>query len=100
MGGGDVKLFCALGAWLGPSRGLEAQLFAFVGLALWALVVLAMRGRLFGVLRSTLWLAIGWALPAHWRKPVPRALLTSMRFGPAITLGTFATLWFELGLFG
>jgi prepilin peptidase CpaA len=97
MGGGDVKLFCALGAWLGPSRGLEAQLFAFLGLALWALLLLAVRRRLLGVLRSTLWLAVGWALPPRWRRPVPRALLTSMRFGPAIALGTFATLWLELG---
>jgi prepilin peptidase CpaA len=99
-GGGDVKLFCALGAWLGPSRGLEAQLFAFVALALWAIAVLAVRGRLFSVLGSTLWLAVGWALPARWRRPVPRALLTSMRFGPAIALGTFAMLWLELGIVG
>jgi prepilin peptidase CpaA len=100
LGGGDVKLFCALGAWLGPSRGLEAQLFAFMGLALWALGLLAVRGKLFSVLRSTLWLAISWALPTRWRRPVPPALLTSMRFGPAIALGTFATLWLELGLVG
>ncbi len=97
LGGGDVKLFCALGAWLGPSRGLEAQLFAFVALALWALALLAVRGRLLSVLKSTLWLAIGWALPPRWRRPLPRALLTSMRFGPAIAIGTFATLWLELG---
>jgi prepilin peptidase CpaA len=98
LGGGDLKLFCALGAWLGPSRGLEAQLFAFVVLALWALGLLAVRGKLFPVLRSTFWLAIGWALPARWRRPVPSALLTSMRFGPDIALGTFVTLWLELEL--
>ncbi len=98
LGGGDVKLFCALGAWLGPSRGLEAQLFAFVALALWAVALLAVQGHLFSVLKRTLWLAIGWALPARWRRPLPRALLTSMRFGPAIAIGTFATLWLELGL--
>ncbi len=98
LGGGDVKLFGALGAWLGPSRGLEVQLLAFVLLALGAVVILAVRGRLLSLLAGTFWLTFGWLVPQRWRPPRRPESLTSMRFGPAIALATFAICGLELGL--
>ena len=44
MGGGDVKLLGGLGALLGPSVGLELELYAFLCAAAIAPLVLAYRG--------------------------------------------------------
>ena len=52
MGGGDVKLFAALGALCGASLGLELQLISYVIAALAALSVAAWRGRLLAILVS------------------------------------------------
>ncbi len=84
IGGGDVKLFAALGALLGATVGLQLELLAFLLLAVYALVRLAFLGRLFGVLGNVLRLLVGPILPAKWRRPVATAALTEMRMGPAI----------------
>jgi prepilin peptidase CpaA len=84
IGGGDVKLFAALGALLGTSAGLELQLLSFLLLAVFAVVRLAFLGRLLGVLGNCLRLLLGPALPARWRRPVAPEALTEMRMGPAI----------------
>lgn len=55
MGGGDLKLFCGIGAALGPSLGLELQLTAFLVAAAVAVIVLCRRGSA----RETLRRAIG-----------------------------------------
>ncbi len=96
IGGGDVKLFAALGALLGPRVGLEAQMLGFLSLALGALLLLAWRGELIAVLWSTVRLATGWMLPPRWRRPPSEAALTTMRMGPAIALGTCLVLALEL----
>jgi prepilin peptidase CpaA len=46
MGGGDVKLFAALGAFLGVGAGLEVQLHAFTLVALFAFGQALYQGRL------------------------------------------------------
>ena len=50
IGGGDVKLFAALGAIEGPARGIEIELSACVVLAVFAVVRLAFEGRLLRIL--------------------------------------------------
>jgi prepilin peptidase CpaA len=96
IGGGDVKLFAALGAWLGPSLGVEVQFLAFACLLFWAFGLLAWRGRLLAVLGSTLRLAFGWALPKRWRRAPAAETLTSLRMGPAIAAGTVGVSCLEL----
>lgn len=52
MGGGDVKLFAALGALCGASLGLELQLSSYALAAVIGLAAAARRGRL-GTARAT-----------------------------------------------
>lgn len=93
IGGGDVKLFAALGALLGPLKGLEVELGAFIVLACIALVRLAYAGKLLAVLRNASLLLVGPLLPARWRRsPAPEAL-TEMRMGPAIAIACLAALY-------
>jgi prepilin peptidase CpaA len=94
IGGGDVKLFAALGALLGTSAGLEVELASLVLLAVFALLALTWRGQLLALLRRTFWLAINWALPQQRRRPLEPELMLTMRMGPAICVATwgFATL--------
>ena len=90
IGGGDVKLFSALGALLGPMRGLEVQLGAFGALALFAIVALAYRGQLLRVLLNTVQLATNPLLPRQWRHPISTASMTEFRMGPAIAVAVIA----------
>jgi prepilin peptidase CpaA len=55
MGGGDVKLLAAAGALVGPARGLEIQVLAYVLAAALAVVLLWRRG----LLRSTVARSLG-----------------------------------------
>lgn len=88
MGGGDVKLLAALGALLGVRAGLEVQLVAFVVAAVAAPAVLAFRGRLLAFLGNLGWQLINPFLPRTRRRELPPELLTEVRFGPVIFVGT------------
>ncbi|HSN99536.1 MAG TPA: A24 family peptidase [Candidatus Nanopelagicales bacterium] len=88
MGGGDVKLFAALGAILRPSVGIEAEFYSFFAALLIAPARLAYEGKLLRVLGNTLTLAVNPFLPRHKRREISPEMLTSMRFGPAIFIGT------------
>jgi prepilin peptidase CpaA len=89
IGGGDVKLFAALGALRGATEGLEILLSACVLVAVWALVRLTFAGRLGAVLVNSLHLVTNPLLPVRWRRPKREEALTEMRMGPAI-LGAVA----------
>lgn len=91
IGGGDVKLFAALGALLGTLNGVEAEFYACLAAAIIALGQLAYQGKLFRVLANTFALAANPLLPKDKRREVPPEQLTWARFGPAIFLGTAAT---------
>jgi Flp pilus assembly protein protease CpaA len=84
MGGGDVKLLAVLGALMGPSIGIEIELYAFLLIALYAMIRLAYQGRLLAMLTSTVGLTRNAFVPKDRRKPVPNELLTSLRFAPAV----------------
>ena len=81
LGGGDVKLFAALGALLGPQLGLRAELLGFVCAAVLALFHLARRGELVASFRRLL---------VHPRAAFPATPELGLRVGPAIFAGT---LW-------
>jgi prepilin peptidase CpaA len=90
IGGGDVKLFGALGAWLGPTMGLEIELGALALLLVVALVRLACAGQLLRVVGST-----GRLLVSPFAKStrgVAPVALTEMRLGPAIALATVVSI--------
>jgi prepilin peptidase CpaA len=84
MGGGDVKLLAGCGVWAGPIIGLQVELYAFVLAALYAPARLAYQGQLFRLLGNSATLIKNPFLPQGRRKEVPPALLTELRFGPAV----------------
>lgn len=94
IGGGDVKALAALGAWLGPMAGLEAEMLGFVFLAVFALCLECIRGRGAALLRRS------FALVFPFRRDVgaagvPEAI--EMRFGPALLLGTLVVCSAQVG---
>jgi len=88
MGGGDVKLLASVGVWAGPILGLQVELYAFVLAALYAPARLAYQGELFRLLGNSAALLKNPFLPKARRQEVPQALLTELRFGPAVFFAT------------
>ena len=89
MGGGDLKLFAALGAVVGAGVGLEIQLGSLLLAALYALGRLAWQGKLLRTLYSSFWLLLNAFLPAGRRREVRPELMTSLRMGGAILAASF-----------
>ena len=96
MGGGDVKLLAAFGAWLGPVLVFWVAVYGAIAGGVLAVPWLLLRGRLGETLAGT------WSIVAHWRQaglqphPVltlenPRAV--RMPYALPIALGALATLW-------
>jgi prepilin peptidase CpaA len=95
MGGGDVKLLAGLGAMLGPSVGLELELYAFLSAVVMAPVVLSYRGEL-GVTAKRSWVMLTNPLrKAKAKKLAKSEPLTELRFGPAICLATVLVAFLE-----
>jgi len=94
MGGGDVKLFAALGALCSARAGLLAELCSFVIAVAWVPVQLAYEGRLFRSLGNALVLLPNVFRPRSARRPLSAELVTWIRLAPAIFLGTVAMLIF------
>lgn len=92
MGGGDLKLFAALGALCHPLLGIEAQMYSLLAAALIAPARLAYEGKLFGVLAGSLSLLLNPLRRKERRRAPPREMMTWFRLGPAIFLGTATTL--------
>jgi prepilin peptidase CpaA len=90
IGGGDVKLLAALGALLGPRRGLEVELAALVLLLCFGLLWLTWRGQLCAALARAFWLSLGRLLPPRWRRDVAADSLIALRMGPAICVATWS----------
>ncbi len=94
MGGGDVKLLGGLGALLGPSVGLELELYAFLCAAAIAPLVLAYRGQLVRTAKRSFAM-----LTQPFRKKVaPEQApepFAELRFGPAICFATVVVALLE-----
>lgn len=90
MGGGDVKLFAALGAALHPMGGLEAETYAFVAALVLAPAKLAYEGTLIRTLLQTAKLALNPFRAPERRHRIPEAMTTWFRLGPAVFLGVAA----------
>lgn len=87
IGGGDVKLFAAIGALLLPLIGIEAEFYGFVAAALFAPARMAWEGKLLRVLGNTLGLVVNPFLPKAKRREITPEMLTWMRLGPFIFVG-------------
>ena len=90
IGGGDVKLFVALGALVLPVAGLEAQTYAFVAALVIAPARLAFDGVLLRTLKNTALLVTNPLRPAPARAPIPPEMQSWFRLGPSIFLGMLA----------
>jgi len=96
LGGGDLKLFLALGALLLPLAGLEAELWSFVAAAVIAPVRLAWEGKLFRTVGNAAFLAVNPFLPKARRRELDPERFSWFRMGPAILLGTIWTAYLHL----
>jgi prepilin peptidase CpaA len=96
LGGGDVKLFAALGAILLPLAGLEAELWSFCAAATLAPIRLAWEGKLFQTVRNAGYIIANPLLPKARRRPIDRETVSWFRMGPAILLGTLWTAYQHL----
>lgn len=98
LGGGDVKLVAALGAWLGPGMTIWLVLYTGIAGGVAALVVATARGYLATALRNI------WLLLAHWRvsgvRPLAEVSLAGssgprLAYAVPIFIGTVVTVWFR-----
>ena len=98
MGGGDVKLLGAVGAWLGTKGVLYAGLYSVMAGGILALVIGAMHGYLGKAFANI------WGLLGMWRtagiQPLPGLTIEDsvgprLAYGVAIAAGTLATVWLK-----
>ncbi len=92
MGGGDVKLYAAIGALCHPMLGIEAQMYSLIAAAILAPARMAYEGKLFRALGGALRVLLNPFRPRAKRTVVPAEAMTWFRLGPAIFLGTVMTL--------
>jgi prepilin peptidase CpaA len=91
LGAGDVKLFAAAGAWLGPARAVEGSLIAAL---LGALLALAWMFRSRGVRNAVETLGIATTLPGVLSKPAGVASrVRSLPYGVAMAVGAISAAW-------
>jgi len=92
LGGGDVKLFAALGAFFGVRDGLELELTAFMLVAGFALWSMAWHGRLWALLRASWRATLHLIHPARFERPPPSEGSAELPMGGAIFAATAALL--------
>lgn len=87
-GGGDVKVFAGIGALLGVFHGIEAEFLAICVAGVFGMGRLAWHGRLLAAMTNTLFIGLNPVLPRSWRRDIRPELLTPIRMGGAILVGT------------
>jgi prepilin peptidase CpaA len=96
MGGGDVKLLAALGAWVGPQQALWLAVYTGIAGGVLGVCVAFSRGYLKTAMRNV------WSAVMYWgmvgMKPVPGLTLESkdaprLAYAIPILAGTLVTLW-------
>lgn len=99
MGGGDVKLLAAFGAWLGPALVCWVAVYGAIAGGGLALLLVLWRGRLAATLAGMRAIVIHWRLSGL--KPHPVVTLDNpeavrMPYALPIALGALATLWLRV----
>lgn len=97
MGGGDVKMFTALGALLGPHAGLEAMFLSLLVGTIYGCARLAFRGELLATLGRSLRLVAG-TFSRRLRGTTPAGVAATMPLGPAIFVGTVLAAFLRRGV--
>ena len=92
IGGGDVKLFAAVGALCHPLLGLRAELYSFAFGGLYALAIAGSRQRLGSVLVNLTKL-VTFRFDCSQREVPTASSMMAVRFGPAIFVGTVTSIW-------
>jgi len=96
MGGGDVKLLAALGAWVGPASLLSITFYTAIAGGVMALVVILWQRKLQSTFRNM------WLLLCHWRvsgvRPLDELSLDNkdaprLAYGLPIAVGAMLTIW-------
>lgn len=88
IGGGDVKLFAALGIICSPELGLLVETYAFIVALLLAPAWLLYRGTLLKTLKQAVTLACSPFMRKREQRQIATEDLAWFRLGPAIFLGT------------
>ncbi len=92
IGGGDIKLFAAIGALCHLMIGIEMEMYAFVAAMVLALAKMAYDGVLLRTLGRSLALVTNPLKKGENRKEIPPEMMTWFRLGPAIFVGTATTV--------
>ena len=92
-GGGDVKLFAALGGWLFAAHVLEVCVYAIMATAMYALTRLTWQGKLGKTLKNSFWLFANVFLPKSKKKELKSETLELVRLGPPTLVGAVAAAW-------
>jgi prepilin peptidase CpaA len=90
LGGGDVKLFAALGSLLGAREGLELELTAFCMIACFAVWSTAWNGRLWALLRASFYATLHLLWPARFPRQDAQEVVVEMPMGGAILCAVVA----------
>jgi len=98
MGGGDVKLLAAFGAWLGPGATVHVATYAAVTGGILAIVIATSRGYLRTALTNvwvlvTTWMVVG--LRPVATVTLERAAGPRLAYAIPLTFGVLGTLWLE-----
>ncbi|MEZ4220822.1 MAG: A24 family peptidase [Polyangiaceae bacterium] len=84
MGGGDLKLLVAVGVFLGPLIGVEAQMYSFIIGAIYAPARLAYQGKLLQTLGNSALLVKNVFVPKAKRRELPTEMMSELRFAPSV----------------
>ena len=96
MGGGDVKLMGALGAWIGPASLLSLTFYTAIAGGVMALIVVLWQRKV-ATTAANIWLLL-----CHWRaagvRPLPALSLENhnsarLAYGIPIAVGAMVTIW-------
>ena len=98
MGGGDVKIFAALGGLGGLMLGLELMLYSFFAAMVLSLFVMARHGHLKVVLANVGRILANPLLPQDRKMSLERREMHQMRLGFSIFLGTALALGSDYAL--
>jgi prepilin peptidase CpaA len=90
IGGGDVKLFAAIGALAGARSGIEIELISLIVVAVYSLGRLAWQGALIRTLTNSIGLLLNCVLPRDRRRHIRPELMATVRMGGAVLV---ASLW-------
>jgi prepilin peptidase CpaA len=95
IGGGDTKLFAAIGAIGRPEFGVHAETYAFVLGMVYAVALVFRQGKLASTLGNVGAIFRGAARAPSQAASAPASQMTQVRFGPAILAGVLAAAFLQ-----